>query len=193
MKVIQEISLRDFNFWSGGADRATNCSPEELDSIEEFLEEIAPEEGWTDTGINDMFWFDFDTLAQHLGYKNEEDFDRQHDPKYINDDDLKEHIVNFFRSFVKDASYGGKRDWIFSLADLVGFDYSQYCDDEPDDTSDEVQYQAAYNHLLSLDDEEQLYEDLFEDNQGEFELDGEFPNWEKFREIKMDEKPENPQ
>lgn len=92
MKYTVEESLRNFKFWSGGKDRADNCSPEELDSIEEFLEEIEPSEGWTDGAINDMFWFDFDTLAQHLGYKDEEDFDRQHDPDYL---DGHENLENF--------------------------------------------------------------------------------------------------
>jgi len=31
MKIISEISLRDFKFWSGGEDRATNCTDEQLD------------------------------------------------------------------------------------------------------------------------------------------------------------------
>lgn len=34
MKVISEISLRDFKFWSGGEDRAKNCTDEQLDKIE---------------------------------------------------------------------------------------------------------------------------------------------------------------
>ncbi len=45
MRYIVEENLHNFKFWSGGKDRADNCSVDELDSIEEFLEEIAPEEG----------------------------------------------------------------------------------------------------------------------------------------------------
>lgn len=76
MLVQQEISLRNFEFWSGGADRAKNCTVEELDELELFFEES--EVTWTDTEINDMFWFEFDILAQFLGYEDEEDFDRKH-------------------------------------------------------------------------------------------------------------------
>ena len=101
MKVISEIPLRDFEFWSGGAERANNCSDEELDSIEELLEEIEPEDGWSDTAINNMFWFEFDTLAQHLGYKDEEDFDIQHSPNYVDDDELAEYADKWFREFVE--------------------------------------------------------------------------------------------
>lgn len=101
MKYTVEESLRNFNFWSGGKERADLCSSSELDCIEELLEEIEPEEGWTDTAINDMFWFEFDTLAQHLGYKNEEDFDMQHSSNYVNDDELAEYADKWFREFVE--------------------------------------------------------------------------------------------
>lgn len=46
MKYTVEESLRNFNFWSGGKERADMCSSSELDCIEEFLEEIEPEDGW---------------------------------------------------------------------------------------------------------------------------------------------------
>lgn len=79
MIIKKEISLCDFEFWSGGYDRAKYCTYEELEAIENFLEEIAPEDGWTETEINDLFWFEFDTLAQSLGYVDEEDFDIHHE------------------------------------------------------------------------------------------------------------------
>ena len=55
MKVISEISLRDFKFWSGGEDRAKNCTDEQLDKIESIMESDAPESGWTDDDINNFF------------------------------------------------------------------------------------------------------------------------------------------
>ncbi len=36
----------------------------QLDVVEEMLEEIEPNEGWSETAINDMFWFDFDTICR---------------------------------------------------------------------------------------------------------------------------------
>ena len=35
------------------------------------MESDAPESGWTDDDINNFFWFDFDTIADWLGYKDE--------------------------------------------------------------------------------------------------------------------------
>ena len=92
MKVISEISLRDFKFWSGGEDRAKNCTDEQLDKIESIMESDAPESGWTDDDINNFFWFDFDTIADWLGYKDEKHFDagvreddiRSEEPRWVN-------------------------------------------------------------------------------------------------------------
>lgn len=74
MKMATEKSLRDFQFWSGAKDRAEKLSGSQLDEIEEQLEELYPE-GMDETQINDLFWFDFDTVAEWLGYENEEMFD----------------------------------------------------------------------------------------------------------------------
>ena len=59
MTIISEIPLRNFQFWSGGKDRAEKCTDEQLDETE----------------VNDFFWFEFDTIANWLGYKSEEYFD----------------------------------------------------------------------------------------------------------------------
>lgn len=76
MKYFVEESLSNFNFWSGGKDRAELLTDEQLDAVEQMMEEIEPAEGWTDTAINDFFWFDFDTIAQWLGYADEEHLEK---------------------------------------------------------------------------------------------------------------------
>lgn len=74
MKIITETDIRDFQFWSGGRDRASSIKcAEDWDAIEFFLEDIYPD-GMTDTQLNDIFWFDFDSLAQACGYENEEHY-----------------------------------------------------------------------------------------------------------------------
>lgn len=71
MKYYVEESLSNFQFWSGGKDRAELLSAEQLDTVEQMLEEIEPADGWSDTAINDFFWFDFDTICEWLGYADE--------------------------------------------------------------------------------------------------------------------------
>ena len=72
MKVYTETSLRDFEFWSGGAETAKYLTDEELDTIEFILEDIYPD-GMDETAINDLFWFDDDWIAEMLGYSDFEE------------------------------------------------------------------------------------------------------------------------
>ena len=72
MKVYTETSLRDFEFWSGGAETAKYLTDEELDTIESILEDIHPD-GMDECDINDLFWFDDDWIAEMLGYSNFEE------------------------------------------------------------------------------------------------------------------------
>lgn len=67
MKYIVEEPLRNFNFWQGGKDTADELTDEQLDQIEEELEANPPEDGWTDTAINDLFWFDRDYIYSIVG------------------------------------------------------------------------------------------------------------------------------
>ena len=76
MKIIKEDSLRNFDFWSGARDRVKYLSDEDFDQIEETLEEIYPD-GMTETEINDLFWFDEDTIAEWLGYSDWEELEEE--------------------------------------------------------------------------------------------------------------------
>lgn len=72
MKIYAEKSLRDFEFWSGAKDTVKYLGYNELDLIESILEELYPE-GMDETTINDIFWFEDDTIAEWLGYNNFEE------------------------------------------------------------------------------------------------------------------------
>jgi hypothetical protein len=69
MTIKTETALRDFQFWSGAADRVKYLTGEELDTIEEMLNDCNPE-GMSETEVNDLFWFDEDTVAEWLGYNS---------------------------------------------------------------------------------------------------------------------------
>ncbi len=182
MKIITEKSLRDFEFWSGGADRANNCSSEELDSIEEFLEENEPEDGWTDTAINDFFWFDFDTIAQHLGYKDEADFDRQHDLNYIDDDDLVDYCDKWFHELIDDLEANGDEKSYNLLGDIAYecFDYYSEVDDGV------VEYgEDNYDYLSEIHDSQIIFDAIFEDDRGHNVACDIIPTLEDFRDLIM--------
>lgn len=72
MTITREDSLRNFEFWSGAVDTVKYLTEDELDEIEEILEELYPE-GMDETEINDLFFFEDDTIARWLGYDNFEE------------------------------------------------------------------------------------------------------------------------
>lgn len=74
MIITKEIStandVRDL-VWSGAADRVADLSDEQIESILNILEDSYPD-GMSETELNDFFWFDGDTYAEWLGYRDEE-------------------------------------------------------------------------------------------------------------------------
>jgi hypothetical protein len=71
MKVYREISLREFDFWAGARETVKYLTDDELDHIERILEEVFIQI-LSETELNDLFWFESDTIATWLGYR---DFD----------------------------------------------------------------------------------------------------------------------
>ena len=78
MKIYIEKSLRDFEFWSRAKHTVKYLTSCELDQIESILEECYPE-GMDETAINDLFWFEEDTIAEWLGYDSFEDIMKEQD------------------------------------------------------------------------------------------------------------------
>ena len=63
MKIYSETSLRNFEFWSGAVSRAEVLTYDQMNQVEAILEDLYPD-GIEDTEINDLFWFDEDTIAE---------------------------------------------------------------------------------------------------------------------------------
>lgn len=68
MKIIVEISLDQFTFWSGAKRNVEdwNFTPEQWDRLEETIEELYPD-GIEDTQLNDIFWFESDQVEEWAG------------------------------------------------------------------------------------------------------------------------------
>lgn len=71
MTVAREISLKEFDFWSGAKATANMLTEEEFELIEEYMQAIC--DIWTDTEVNDFFWFDDAVIADLLGYDSFDD------------------------------------------------------------------------------------------------------------------------
>lgn len=72
MKLTSEKSLSNFNFWSGAKSNAEELTKSQLDTVESILEYIYPD-GMNETSVNDLFWFEFDTVKEWLGIEEEEE------------------------------------------------------------------------------------------------------------------------
>lgn len=72
MKIYNETSLSNFEFWSGAKDRVKYLTDSDFDIIENAFKELYPD-GMSDTEINDIFWFEEDLIAEMLGYDDFEE------------------------------------------------------------------------------------------------------------------------
>ena len=71
MKIVSEISIADFEAWSGGKSTLDRIISEgKCDELEAVLEELYPD-GMTDTQLNDLLWFEPDTVYQWVGIRTE--------------------------------------------------------------------------------------------------------------------------
>ena len=70
MKYYVETSLENFEAWSGGRDTLKVLIEKGLcDTVEAFLEEVLGED-ISDTAINDVLWFERDTIADWCGFSS---------------------------------------------------------------------------------------------------------------------------
>lgn len=67
MKIYREESLSSFEFWSGAISNAEEFTLEELDRISEELEAADNGDGYEETQINDLMWFEPEYLASLIG------------------------------------------------------------------------------------------------------------------------------
>lgn len=67
MKIYRDESLSNFEFWSGAIANAEEFTLEELDRISEELEAADNGDGYEETQINDLMWFEPEYLASLIG------------------------------------------------------------------------------------------------------------------------------
>lgn len=77
MKIYKEISLCDFEPWSGAKCRFDELTRDECEQLESILEDLYPD-GMDETQLNDLLWFEEDWIAEQLGYKDWEHLERDH-------------------------------------------------------------------------------------------------------------------
>ena len=76
MKITSEISLRNFEGWSGAVDTLNTLTDDQKDALEANLKELYLD-GVDETRLNDLLWFENDTIAEWLGFEDWEDLERE--------------------------------------------------------------------------------------------------------------------
>lgn len=74
MKITKNINLTDFEFWSGAKTFADKLTYNELNLIQDILE--GENTNFTDTEINDLFWFDDEYICELLNLDIDEIYNR---------------------------------------------------------------------------------------------------------------------
>ena len=75
MKIYEEKSIKDFEFWAGAREFANRLNDDEWDILELYVTEMYPD-GISNTDLNDLFWFDNETLLEVIGVSADEFWDR---------------------------------------------------------------------------------------------------------------------
>lgn len=75
MKIYEEKTLKDFEFWAGAREFANRLIDDEWDILEEYFNEGYPD-GIANTDLNDIFWFDSDALLEILNVSDDEFWNR---------------------------------------------------------------------------------------------------------------------
>lgn len=73
MKIYRETSLENFEAWSGAVntlDRVKEAG--KCDELESIIEELYPD-GMSETELNDLLWFEPETIYEWLGIEEEEE------------------------------------------------------------------------------------------------------------------------
>ena len=77
MTITYELDLNSFQAWSGAKDTLDRVQREgKCAELENILEELYPD-GMTETQLNDLLWFDSESVYEWLGIRSEEQIEKE--------------------------------------------------------------------------------------------------------------------
>lgn len=91
MRIVSEISIENFEAWSGARDTLNRIIEErKCNELEAILEDCYPD-GMTDTELNDLLWFEADTVFEWVGIRTESEIreeleEAKEELKYLNEE-----------------------------------------------------------------------------------------------------------
>ena len=77
MTITYELDLNSFQAWSGAKDTLDRIQREgKCSLLEQILEDTYPD-GMTETELNDLLWFDSESVYEWLGIRSEEQIEKE--------------------------------------------------------------------------------------------------------------------
>ena len=77
MTITYELDLNSFQAWSGAKDTLERIQREgKCAELENILEELYPD-GMTETELNDLLWFDSESVYEWLGIRSESQIEKE--------------------------------------------------------------------------------------------------------------------
>ena len=77
MTITYDLDLNSFQAWSGAKDTLDRIQREgKCAELENILEELYPD-GMTETQLNDLLWFDSESVYEWLGIRSEEQIKKE--------------------------------------------------------------------------------------------------------------------
>ena len=77
MTITYELDLNNFQAWSGAKDTLERIQSEgKCEELENVLEELYPD-GMTETELNDLLWFDSESVYEWLGIRSESQIEKE--------------------------------------------------------------------------------------------------------------------
>ena len=77
MTITYELDLERFEAWSGAKETLERVQREgRCGELENILEELYPE-GMTETQLNDLLWFDSESVYEWLGIRSESQIEKE--------------------------------------------------------------------------------------------------------------------
>ena len=77
MTITYELDLNSFEAWSGARETLERIQREEkCIELENILEELYPD-GMTETELNDLLWFDSESVYEWLGIRSESQIEKE--------------------------------------------------------------------------------------------------------------------
>ena len=132
MKIYYElVDLYDFDAWSGGRDTLNVLTREQTEQLQFILDDTYPE-GFEDTALNDLLWFERDWIADMLGFEDWEDLERVNNGEEWEEEDTKD-VLDSDGMWTEYTWYSKDDKHIFIFGDRGVYtpynaDYDHECD-----------------------------------------------------------------